>query len=312
MIEQLERALAPRLSTFALTPRSLLLRDAPGGLGPPGRFSANGQCRLIKALDGWVALNLARADDVELIPALVGETGEPWQILSVAVAREPAFSFRDRAIELQLPVAVAGEAMPIDLAPAVVKHVPRRVVDMSALWAGPLCGALLARMGADVLRIDSVGRPDPTPISSPRLDAFINGDKRRLALDLRRPDDRKRLRGEIAGADVLITSARPLALAEMGIEPGAFPHLAWVAITGHGFTGPGAVRVGFGDDCAVAGGLHGQHAGQLQFLGDALADPLTGLEAAWAVLSGRSGLIDLAMARVAATYATQCHATRNA
>ena len=312
MIKQLERALAPRLSAFGLTPRSLLLRDARGGLGPPGRFSANGQCRLMKARDGWVALNLARADDIELIPALVGESGEPWHILAAAVAREPAFHFRDRAIELQLPVAVAGEAMPINLAPTVIQRVPRRVVDMSALWAGPLCGALLAQMGADVLRINSLGRPDPTASSSPRLDAFINGGKRQLALDLRKPDDRRRLHEEIAAADVLITSARPLALAEMGIAPGVFPHLAWVAITGHGFIGAGAVRVGFGDDCAVAGGLHGRNADELCFLGDALADPLTGLEAAWAVLSGGNGLIDMAMARVAATYAAWCRTLRTA
>ena len=76
-----------------------------------------------------------------------------------------------------------------------------------------------------------------------------------------------------------------------------------MAITAHGFAGPGATRVGFGDDCAAAGGLVRWEDGAPRFLGDALADPLTGLEAALAVLAGQRGLVDMAMARVAAHYA---------
>ena len=102
---------------------------------------------------------------------------------------------------------------------------------------------------------------------------------------------------------MLVTSARPAALARLGLDPAHFPHLTWAAITAHGFAGPGALRVGFGDDCAVAGGLLRWQDGEPRFLGDALADPLTGLEAARAVLAGQRGLIDLAMARVAAAYA---------
>ena len=36
---------------------------------------------------------------------------------------------------------------------------PLRVVDLSSLWAGPLCGALLARAGCDVVKVESVARP---------------------------------------------------------------------------------------------------------------------------------------------------------
>ena len=66
-------------------------------------------------------------------------------------------------------------------------------------------------------------------------------------------------------------------------------------------------RPAFGDDAAVAGGLVGAAAGGPVFCGDAIADPLTGLEAALAVAEslGRGGgeLIDVSMAAVAATYA---------
>jgi CoA-transferase family III len=298
MIARLHAMLAERLALFGLAPGDLLERDAPGGLGEPGLVSANGSCRLLAARDGWIALNLARDADRETVPALTH--GEQ---LVVAAASSTALEFRDRAIELQMPVAFAGESQPQLLAASGGNAVPRRVVDLSALWAGPLCTGLLARAGAEVLRIESQGRPDPTPAASPRLDAFLNGAKVRLPLDLRSAEGRARLIAEVAQADALVTSARPVALARLGLEPERFPNLTWVAITAHGFTGPGALRVGFGDDCAVAGGLLDWRGTQPRFLGDALADPLTGLEAALAILAGQRGLIDMAMAKVAAAYA---------
>jgi crotonobetainyl-CoA:carnitine CoA-transferase CaiB-like acyl-CoA transferase len=85
------------------------------------------------------------------------------------------------------------------------------------------------------------------------------------------------------------------------------PALLWIAITAHGFTGPDAMRVGFGDDCAAAGGLIGWIDGQPHFLGDALADPLTGLHAARLALEclaeGQGGLLDVALAPTAARFA---------
>lgn len=303
MMARLEQAFADRLAGFDLSPQQVLSRDVPGGLVAPGRFSANRHCGLIRARDGWIALNLAREDDRDCIPALTGCGGDPWQAVARAAAQTTAAAFRDRAIELQLPVAIVGEASPLELAPPRSMRPVRRVLDMSALWAGPLCAALLARTGAAVLRIESVGRPDPVPVASPQLDALINAGKARLALDLRLAADRHVLLERIAASDVLITSARPHALARLGIVPGRFPDLTWVAITGHGFIGAAAQRVGFGDDCAAAGGLCRDRDGAPEFAGDALADPLTGVEAARAVLAGRRGLIDMAMARVAAAYA---------
>lgn len=310
---RLEAILAERLAVLpgAPGPHELLLRDAPGGLETPDVGSANRHCRLLQAQDGWIALNLARPEDREVVPALTGGEGPEWAAVSAAIRREPATRFRDRAIELQLPVSVLGEARAPSLPRVMAGPVPRRVVDLSALWAGPLCAGLLARAGADLLRIESRRRPDPTPLASPELDRRINGGKRRLSLDLSSAADRTRLMDEIRRADVLVTSARPAALARLGLAPdellASCPHLVWVAITAHGFFGEGATRVGFGDDCAAAGGLVRWDRDQPRFLGDALADPLTGLEAALAVVrqtaTGRGGLLDLAMARVAASYA---------
>ena len=86
------------------------------------------------------------------------------------------------------------------------------------------------------------------------------------------------------------------------------PGLLWIAITAHGWRGEGAMRIGFGDDCAAAGGLVRREGAAPLFLGDALADPLTGLTAAtWAleaIAAGRSGLLDVALAQTAASFAS--------
>lgn len=302
MIAQLHAILEPRLAGLGISPDDLLSRDAPGGLDMPGIRSANRHCRLFPAQDGWAAFNLARTEDRELVPALCGSAVEPWAALEAWAAALSAETVRARAVELHLPVALLGESAPQDLAPLAMGRIPRKVVDLSALWAGPLCAGLLARAGAEVVRIESLGRPDPTPEASPLLDARINAGKTQLVLDLRTAEGRDALHREIEGADVLVTSARPAALARLGLEPARLPDLTWVAITAHGFHGAGAMRVGFGDDCALAGGLVCWEGGEPRFLGDALADPLTGLEGARAVLAGQRGLIDMAMARVAAAY----------
>ncbi|GAA0762078.1 hypothetical protein FHS52_002930 [Erythromicrobium ramosum] len=303
MIAGLQDLVAERARVFGLHPSDLFERDLADRLGKPGEVSANGSCRMLKCWDGWAALNLARPDDLDVVPALTDSEGEPWDALGQAAAWEPAMSFRNRAIELQLAVAVIGEARPAQLQPARVDIIPRKVVDMSALWAGPLCASLLAQSGAQVVRIDSVGRPDPTAIASPGLDARLNGLKAVLPLDLREDNGRACLFEHVSQADVLVTSARPAALARLGLKPEHFPDLTWVAITAHGFSGEAAGRIGFGDDCAAAGGLVEWCDGEPRFVGDALADPLTGLEAALAVLSGRRGLVDMAMSGVAAAYA---------
>ena len=293
-------------------------------LHAPGRFSANRACGLVRAADGWIAVNLARDEDRELIPAWLGSDPdeEPWAALTRAARRRTAAELIEGAVLLGLPAGRVGEASADRLAPPSVRlGEPRRggrsdrlrVVDLSALWAGPLCGAVLAAMGAAVTKIESVARPDPTRVSMPDFFRRLNGAKAELRLDFGSDADRARLRDEIAAADVLITSARPRAFAGLGLEPAAVfaanPALVWVAITGYGWNGEAGERVGFGDDTAAAGGLVRWTArGEPRFAGDALSDPVTGLAAALGALQGVAAgggvLVDVAMARAAAAAAT--------
>ena len=118
------------------------------------------------------------------------------------------------------------------------------------------------------------------------------------------------LRALLAVADVVLNSSRPAALAHRGLGPDDVPARdgrVWLRITGHGADGAGADWVAFGDDAAVAGGLVGRSADGPVFCADAIADPLTGLEAAAAVIDalarGGGEVIDVAMSAVAASYA---------
>jgi crotonobetainyl-CoA:carnitine CoA-transferase CaiB-like acyl-CoA transferase len=100
-------------------------------------------------------------------------------------------------------------------------------------------------------------------------------------------------------ADVVITSARPRVWEHLGVPP---LQGTWVRITGYGGTGPWRERVAFGDDAAVAGGLV-EPGDPPAFVGDAIADPLTGIVAAGAALAGLAGggglVVDVAMREVA-------------
>ena len=289
-------------------------------LHPPGRLSANRACGLVRAADGWIAVNLARDEDRELIPAWLGSDPDedPWTALTREAPRRSAADLIEGAVLLGLPAGLVGEARADGLAlPAlpIGESRPRdrpgglRVVDLSALWAGPLCGAVLAAMGAAVTKVESVSRPDPTRVSMPDFYRRLNGAKAELRLDFASAADRDRLRDQIVAADVVITSARPRAFAGLGLEPAdvfaANPSLVWVAITGYGWVGYAGLRVGFGDDTAAAGGLMRWTAkGEPRFAGDALSDPVTGLAAALGALRGLAVgggvLVDAAMAKSAA------------
>ena len=114
----------------------------------------------------------------------------------------------------------------------------------------------------------------------------------------------------LAAADVVIESSRPAALTRRGLGPTSVEPRdgrVWLRITGHGTEGERANWVAFGDDAAVSGGLVCGPADAPVFCGDAIADPLTGLHAAVAVVRslqrGGGELIEMSMSTVAARYA---------
>lgn len=289
-------------------------RAALLGLTRRGRVSAGGATRLLAAPDGWCAITLSRPDDVAAVPALLEADdipADPWPALQRWAAMHSASAITERAILLDIPAARLGEAAARP--PRVDRQGTRAaargwagllVADLSSMWAGPLCGRLLAAAGATVVKVESPGRPDGTRGGDGAFFDWINGEKLSYCVDF--GDQAGEVRELLSVADVVIEGSRPAALARRGLGPDDIPPRAgriWLRITGHDDPRPA-----FGDDAAVAGGLVGEGgpAGPV-FCGDAIADPLTGLEATRAVAEslGRGGgeLIHLSMAAVAASYA---------
>jgi crotonobetainyl-CoA:carnitine CoA-transferase CaiB-like acyl-CoA transferase len=215
---------------------------------------------------------------------------------------------------LGLPVAALGEttAQPPRVRPFGAATTSRDlrgllVADLSAMWAGPLCGQLLARVGATVVKVESITRPDGARSGPPAFFNWMNSGKLSYVADFDEPSGLLKL---LEAADVVIESSRPSALSLRGLGPADVTSRdgrVWLRVTGHGTEGERANWVAFGDDAAVSGGLVGGIDSAPAFCGDAIADPLTGLHAAVAVAAslrrGGGDLIEMSMAAVAATYA---------
>jgi hypothetical protein len=297
-------------------------------LRPHGTVSCGGACHLLPCGDGWLAVSLPRPEDISALPAWLelGDcpattepTRELWSWLARAVAHRRTEALLARALLLQLPVGTVDEG---STRPGVLRHrlgdAPSRpdrheliVVDLTSLWAGPLCGDLLARAGATVIKVESPDRPDAARTGPGLFFDLLNGAKRSVALDFRSREGLAALDSLLRRADVVLEASRPRALKQLGIRAseliGADGPQVWVSITGYGRSGPGGSRVAFGDDAAAAGGLVTRIDGTPGFCADAIADPLTGLAAAGACLdaldTGGRWLLDVSMVALAAELA---------
>jgi hypothetical protein len=265
-------------------------------------WSAGGSCRALATRDGWVAVSLARPEDVEAVAAVVSSDApeQPWSALEAWAAERTALAVADRAQLLGIPVAPIPEQPTRTWPPWQITSTPgdlgpKRplVVDLSTLWAGPLCGHLLGLAGAEVVRVESTHRLDGSRLV-PAFDDLLHAGQSSVALPFHTSSGQEQLRELVARADVVITSARPRALQQLGLDPEE--HLAgrrsgvWLAITAHPVRPDGSVWVGFGDDAAMAAGVVCRDAGGRPLpCGDALADPLTGLHAALAAWAGVRG-----------------------
>src|SRR4051794_40629672 len=148
-----------------------LLAERAGiaGFGRNGRISPGGSCRLLASSDGRVAVNLARPSDIDLLPAwldIAAGSSEPWIAVEDAVAGVGGDEVVERGQLLGIPCAVVPEPGSTGTDEQLLARgqggrpkpflwaqigTPRAralgaaplVVDLSSLWAGPLCAHLL-------------------------------------------------------------------------------------------------------------------------------------------------------------------------
>lgn len=323
-----------RLATVAVDGAKLLgERAAIAGLSRRGSVSPGGSCRLLRAADALLAVNLPRPSDLDLVePWLQVSAGvDPWAAVVASCADRSAADLVARAQMIGLPVALVPEpgviggddqsrarnqGTPVEPWRVSGEHagaqrsVPGTVVDLSSMWAGPLCANLLGLAGFRVIKVESLARPDGARSGPRAFYDLLHAGHHSVALDFTDGDDLARLRALMGDADVVIESSRPRALDQLGLGPdvvrGDSPSLVWVSITGYGRSGPWSDRVAFGDDAAAAAGLVVRSTdGAAHFCGDAMADPLAGLHAALAALAawsgGRSAVLDVSLRDVAAS-----------
>lgn len=301
------------------------------GLTRRSPSSCGGGAKLIRTHDGWVAVAMSRPDDLALLPAWLGDgdwsevdpteltvslgVGAPWTAIELAVGARRTGELVSSAAELGLAVSALRESPAGGLSLRTsYGNKPRsgarlRVVELASLWAGPLCGRLLSAAGAEVIKVESIERPDGARWTPSFFEA-MHPDVSFLQIPFSSQAGRNQLLDLVRNADVVIEGSRPRALNQLGIHAeellcdAAARVSVWVSITGHGRVGANGNRVGYGDDAAVAGGLAVWDEAGPMFVADACADPLTGLAAATEALAvhslGGSWLLDVSMSGVAA------------
>jgi len=299
-------------------------RAALTGMTRRAPWSLGGTCRAVRSADGWVTINLARETDVATVAALLetdiahcdAELG--WQSIEAWSTRHCSSEIVARAVLLGLPCGevpdhpVAPARPPIRRLEVASARPPPRgaqplVLDLSALWAGPLCAHLLGLAGATVVKVETSTRLDGARRGEPRFFDLLNGGHDSVLVDLSANADRQLLAQLCDRADIVVSACRPRAWLSLGLDPYDVCRRSattWVAITGYGLDE--GERVGFGDDVAMAAGAVVREAADATPLpcGDALADPLTGMHAGVAALasyrSGGSRLLDVSMSAVVA------------
>jgi crotonobetainyl-CoA:carnitine CoA-transferase CaiB-like acyl-CoA transferase len=121
------------------------------------------------------------------------------------------------------------------------------VLDLTRIVAGPICGRVLADLGADVIKIeppegDLSRRVPPMVDGIGALFAQMNAGKRNVCIDIRAPGGAELVRDLARRADVFLENFRPAALSGRGLSYDALradnPGLIYCSITGFGQTGP--------------------------------------------------------------------------
>ncbi|RMA80981.1 CaiB/BaiF CoA transferase family protein [Umboniibacter marinipuniceus] len=140
-----------------------------------------------------------------------------------------------------------------------------KVIDFTTLLPGPYATHLLADMGAEVIRVESISRPDLLKMVQPLVDGqsaahlSINRNKQSVALDLKHEVGQRIAQALIATADIVIEGFRPGVMARLNLDYGALsssqPELIYCSITGYGQTGGLAQRAGHDINYLARSGL---------------------------------------------------------
>ncbi len=173
-----------------------------------------------------------------------------------------------------------------------------KVLDFSRVLAGPYCTALLADLGACIIKVEPPQGDDYRHIgpfladASSALFEVVNRGKRSIVLDLGRNEDRLVALALAKSADVLVENFRPGVAAKLGIGFAELaqqnPKLIYASISGFGQTGELASRPAYDIIVQAMSGIMsvtGQPDGPPTLIGESIADVVSGLFGSWAILA---------------------------
>jgi crotonobetainyl-CoA:carnitine CoA-transferase CaiB-like acyl-CoA transferase len=196
-----------------------------------------------------------------------------------------------------------------------------RVLDMTAYWAGPLTGHLLALLGAEVIHLESSTRPDGArlvggvPLTEDQywergpIFAALNTNKKSMTIDFSDPRGASLVRRLIATCDVVVENFTPRVLDQLGLDYETLrsdrPDLVMLRMPGFGLDGPWRDQAAFAFVIEDASGLTWLtgHPDLLPFEPYCVGDPNAGLHALFGLMlalehrerTGEGGLVEAAM-----------------
>ena len=203
-----------------------------------------------RALDQWrgEALETAAADAGLVVTACRSFAEWDAHPQGRAIARLPLFTIDQIGDASAQPMGAADRPL------AGVK-----VLDLTRIIAGPVCGRTLAAHGADVLLITASHLPSMQPL-------VIDTGRGKLStsIDLRQSSGRETLAALLRGADVFAQGYRPGAIAAFGFGPQEVarirPGIVYVSLCAYGHEGPWAGRRGFDSLVQTASGFNAAEA----------------------------------------------------
>lgn len=189
-----------------------------------------------------------------------------------------------------------------------------RILDLTRVMAGPFCTALLADLGAEVIKLEPPQGDDyrhigPFVQGESALFTLMNRGKQSIVLDLKDPAAQATARAIALACDVVVENFRPGVASRLGLGPelrADKPALIYASISGFGQTGPAAHLPAYDLVAQAMSGLMaatGEDGGQPLKVGESYGDLMAGLYASWAILaalykrahSGEGSTIDVAM-----------------
>ena len=141
-----------------------------------------------------------------------------------------------------------------------------KVVDFSAVFAGPICSRFLRDCGAEVIKVESPGVGDITRGVNGITPVFahFNAGKRSIAVDLKQSAGQSLVTQLISDADIVIENFRPGIMAKFGLDfenlQPENPELVYCSISGFGQSGPYVNRAAYAPIVHAASGFDSVHA----------------------------------------------------